>query len=311
MRSKAKQNDLKIYTDKGADHFIRFVKKNLPVRSVKYLALLFGFLFSLSAFAVGDLLDCSGSNLQGYNENRKFVKRNPNNITMIYNLGIDALCLGKRKEGMHNIQKASDMGHVVATKIMGLYYRTNQTLDGPISTPQDLKNFNAMIYHYKMAKSQIESNPNYPNGTYKDIPHLEKVGYISAIVFVTLPYLYYQGYIRAIKNIMKSMDALYYEDTFELLNKMRISSEHCLRRPSLSVWKSKQQQINYEMKVQCSAMKAFAQSASVFETERINVYRKCSAPFNRCKNHKKMFKRLKQLVRPMLNALRSTDTIKV
>ena len=86
-----------------------------------------------------------------------------------------------------------------------------------------------------------------------------------------------------------------YEDSVEVLEKMRDSAERCLRRPALSEWQNKRGQTHQAMQVQCQARRDFATQAIPLEQERINVARKCSGPLSDCPEHQEIVNQLVDL----------------
>ena len=79
--------------------------ENACIKTVSVFVLLFGFIFSLSAFGmVGDMIKCGTvDNAKRYEQISKYLKKNPKDVMMIYALGIDALCTGKTDEGMEHV----------------------------------------------------------------------------------------------------------------------------------------------------------------------------------------------------------------
>lgn len=306
MRLKTKQSGLKTYSSMRADHFTRFVKKNLPIRSLKYLTVIFGFLFSLNVFAVGNLINCSLASQVGYDQSHKLVKKYLNDVSLVYDLGIEALCLGKIQEGMAHLQKASGMGHVAASRVVGLYYKTDGTFNSSNGLTKNQKNYDATIYYYGKAAEQIEKASNYPDDIVGML-NIEGQTLTSAKVFVNLPYLYYEGYGRALGNILKT--GVSYSDTLAVLTKMQDSAERCLRRPSLSVWKEKREVMGHSLKVRCRAQKDFAKRAFILEQKRIAEAKNCSVPLNKCVKHQDIFRQLIRLADEMLGTLNSVPLI--
>ena len=309
MRLKVRQSGLKMrdgFRIKSGMTREREVKRNLPIQSMKYLIVCFGFLFSLNAFAVGDLVGCGLASQDGYDQSHILVKMYPNDISKIYNLGIEALCLRKKQEGMAHLQKASDMGHAVASHLIGLYYKTDGTLDSSSRLTKDQKNYDATIYYFERAAEQIEKDSNYPDSIV-DVSHIEGQTLTSAKVFVTLPYLYYEGYNRAIGDILKT--GVSYSDTFAVLTKLRDSAERCLRRPSLSVWKEKREEMGHSLKVQCQALKDFVERAFTLEQNRIAEAKNCTVPLKKCVKHQNIINQLIRLANEMWGTLNSVPLI--
>ena len=252
--------------------------------------------FSCFAGAVGDFIDCSDSNMDSYTTNIKIAQKNPNDSVTAYHVGIDALCLGRIQEGMAYMQRASDMGHVSASRVMGEYYKTDGRLNITTKKTKNQENFDAMIYYYERAAGYIESAYNYPN---EDQLYLEKVSRTSAYIFIILPGLYYAGYIRAIKDTMASEEKIIYEDALETLAKMEDSAERCLARPALAVWGERRAHTIKAMRVKCQAMKEFAYRASDLEQKRHSVVSQCNTPLKECPEHQELIKELINFVNEM------------
>ena len=64
---------------------------------------------------------------------------------------------------------------------------------------------------------------------------------MSIRTFIILSELYYKGYVRAIREMLKKNVS--YTDTIKVLVNMQSAAERCLRRPSLAVWKARQSEI--------------------------------------------------------------------
>jgi len=138
---------------------------------VKVSVLCVGLVLSLNTHAGRYAFQCDDDydNVEMYNKDIEFLKKHPNDIVMIYYAGLNAFCIGKEREGLHYIEKASFLGHVAASSVTGDYYSTDGTMDLDRSLTKDPENFNAAIYYYERAASQIEENPRYPEGTIEDM----------------------------------------------------------------------------------------------------------------------------------------------
>ena len=261
---------------------------------VKVSVWCFGLALSLSAYAefVGNSLGCSGDSINEYNRKIEYLKKHPNDVLMMFSTGVDALCIGKEREGMFYVEKASFSGHVAASRLTGRYYETDKTLESGHGLTKDPENFNAAIYYYERAALQIEENPRYPEGTTEDMLELEESGYISARVFDFLPYFYYKGYARAIKDILNTNNNDEYSDLIEVLVKMYNSAERCLQRPALAIWKSNRQAVWDFLQVRCGAMRDFAEEALALEPERAAAAVRCPGSLSECLEHKKIVDQL-------------------
>jgi len=263
------------------------------------LLLCFGLVFSLSVYAefVGSAIACDDY----YNDSKEYLKKHPDNVSMIFHTGFEALCTGKERDGMRYMEKASAMGHVMASLIIGRYYQTDGTLDWNHHLTTDPNNFNAAIYYYEKAATQIEENSSYPEGASDDIPYLEGVGYASAMLFDFLPNFYYIEYSRAIKDILSANSE--YSDLTEILVKMRNSSERCLQRPALAVWKSERYAIWIFLQVRCGVKKDFAEEVLILEQKRAAIAGRCDSSLNECSEHKEIVDQIKEKARLMWDTI--------
>ena len=200
-------------------------------------------------------------------------------------MSIEAICLGKMAEGMTLLERSSDGGHVEGSFYMAVYYKTDKTFDTNRGTTRDPENFNASLFYYKRAVAQIEANPNYPEGTYRNIPYLEEHNQTSVQVFTMVSKMYYRGYINAIKDMRDDVDRVVYIDTLESLENMKQSSEQCLARPSLPVWKEKQEHACQVMQVRCQAMRDFSIQVYPLEQKRIRIDEECVGSLKGCLEH--------------------------
>ena len=261
--------------------------------------------------AVGALKpNCEGGSQQDYDEYRPAYEDDPGNVRKIYNMSIYAICTNRMQEGMALLERSADGGHVQANYYMGYYYSKDKSFDTSKPHTIDPENFNAMLFYFNRAADLIEGNSQYPEGTYKDIPHLEERNRISARVFVSLPGLYFKGYSRALGGkILKDAERTEYTDTLEVLNKMRVAAERCLQRPALAVWKHKQGEIGNALRVRCGAMRDFAIDALPLEKERLGVARQCAGPLKECSEHQEIINALIGLANTMRETLNSVPRI--
>lgn len=268
-----------------------------------------GFVFSVNAFAVGDLLSCNSSHtLERYNKLHRLIK-NDSNIALVYNLASTSLCLRKINEGMAHLQKASDSGHIAATYLLGLYYKKNRTFDSAESV-EGIENLNNAIHYYAKAAQMIESLSNYPNGATEDMKYIESTVYTSYYVFRNLSDLYFKGYSIAIRDIVNGSTRVSYTDTLDVLNNMRTTAIMCVERPSLSVWKSKRDIIYKAQQIECEAFLRFAEAAYPLEQQRLQIARNCAIPSSKCSEHKVIVDQIGQLVGNMFNQIRSAPKIR-
>ena len=256
----------------------------LTVKILKIVALSFAMvLFSLSVFAEMTFLPCHEVTPQSYDEYKPVYENDPGNVRKIYNMSVKAICLGKMDEGMTLLERSSDGGHVEGSFYMGVYYETDKTFDINRNVTKDPENFNASLFYYERAVAQIEANPNYPEDTYSNVPYLEEHNQTSVQAFTMVPTMYFEGYSNAIKDMLNNR--VVYTDTLEALEKMKQSSEQCLARPSLSVWKEKQEHAYQVMQVRCKAMRDFSIQVYPLEQKRIGIAEACVGSLEDCSEH--------------------------
>ena len=289
---------------------MRFGRGVCP-KAVK-LAVLFvgiGFVFSVNAFAVGDLIRCgSHNNLEGYKSLHKLIK-NDSDSALVYSLAITALCLGKEAEGMSHLQKASDSGHIAATEVLGSYYKHNRTINSS-EVAKDIENLNNAIHYYKKAAQMIESTSNYPKGATKDMEYIESVVYITQSVFTGLPSLYLSGYFKALDDIDSNNARVSYTDTLDVLSNIRATAIMCVERPSLSVWKSKRDIIYKAQQIECEAYLRFAEAAYPLEQKRMQIAQNCQVPPKECSAHKKIVGQIDQRIDNMFDKISAAPKIR-
>ena len=263
--------------------------------------------FSGYVGAVGDMIGCDADDrsIESYNKFKRINQNNPGNTAVMFTLGIRAFCLNRIQEGMAYMQRASDNGHVSATKVVADYYYSDGTFSNANGITKDQKNYDATIYYYERAAEQIESAPNYPKGVNEDQDSLENENRTSAYVFTQLPFIYYRGYVSAIMEILNSSQKLLYEDSVAVLEKMQDSANRCLRMPALYEWHNRRERTHRAMQLQCQARRDFASQAIDLERERIRVARDCSGPLSDCPKHKEIVGQLVNLSNIMGDRVRS------
>ncbi len=263
-------------------------------------------LFSLNVFAEMNFFTCHDMTQQSYDEYKLVYEDDPGNVRKTYSMSVKAICVGKMAEGMTLLERSSAGGHVVGSFYMAVYYKTDKTFDTNRGTTRDPENFNASLFYYKRAVAQIESNPSYPEGTYKNIPYMEEHNQISVRAFTMVPMMYYRGYSNAIKDILGNVDRVVYIDTLEALENMKQSSEQCLARPSLPVWKEKQKHAYQVMQVRCQAMRDFSIQVYPLEQERIGIAEECVDSLKDCSEHNTVvYDKIVPLIKKMVNEYKS------
>lgn len=274
------------------------------------LAVLFigiGFVFSLNAFSVGNAIKCtSENNLQAYNRLHK-LKKGSSDSGIYYSLAITSLCIGKEAEGMSHLQKASDMGHVGATYLLGVYYNTNKTFD--LSKNADSpENWNAAVHYYEKAAATIEGISNYPDEV---MEFHERVSQTSYYVFTNLLTIYFNGYSVAVGEILNSVERMSYIDTLEVLQKLRNTAIRCLERPALSAWKEKKALVYESQQIRCLASLNFVEAVFPLEQQRIQVAQNCRVvPLSGCSEHQQVVNEIGKLVNKMFKEKDSAPKFK-
>ena len=265
--------------------------------------LLLVFSFPVDGFAI----DCTRLTSLSAERIASYIAQDPNDPIRHYMAGSSIYCEGNVEEGMGYIERASDMGHIAASYALGLYFGSDKTGDFDKQVAEIQENYDAAIFYYERAAREIESAPNYPHNTYRDIPDIEGKSYMSIFVYFALSYSYYNGYIRAIRDMIKNDTT--YTDTILVLTKMQNAAERCLNRPSLSVWGARQGEIAHSKQVICQARKDFADTALNLELQRVEVAGQCSVSLGECGEHKDIVSRLVQASKEMGNRIRSVPKI--
>ncbi len=284
---------------------MRFGRGVCP-KAVK-LAVLFigiGFVFASNSFGTVELIKCSSSyTLDKYKQTKKKINEK---LFYVYNLGIISLCLGKEAEGMAHLQRASDSGHIAATHLLGLYFMANRSFNraerGRIGNPED---YNSAVHYYEKAARMIEETVNYPVGDPTGMEELEYNVYTSYYVFATIPELYFNGYNKALEDIVNSRERLSYVDTLDVLGKMRRSAERCVQRPSLAGWYDKKETLYQVQQVRCRAYLDYARSVSPLEERRIKATQSCTGPLSGCSSHREILNQINRIKSMMDGAIHS------
>lgn len=313
MLLKVKQHNLKTYINKESN-LINILKIRMYKHLIKCLAVLASFLFSLNVFATGDLLGCNDKhNWESYNQLHRMIRESSDivkDIDLVYNLAIVSLCLGETDEGMVHLQKASDTRHIPATLLLGYYYRYDHTFSSSEHI-NDLETLNKAIHYYKTGIQMIEHLPNYPEGSTDDMEYIEYAAPTSLYLFTGLPFLYSRGYFIAIHNIINDIEEkeVFYNDTLEVLNKMREVVIQCLNRPALSVWKEKRETVYEAQQIKCSAYLEFVEEVYPLEQQRLQADQNCQLPLKDCIEHKEIVDKIYQSAKDMFHQIDSAPTI--
>lgn len=198
------------------------------------------------------------------------------------------------------------MGHVTASYFLADYYRREKDSSSK-NYPSTQASYDAAIFYYDRAATQIEKASHYPKGVYGDVSEVEAKRYMSVRAYTHLTGLYYYGYGRALEDMLKN--DVSYTDTIKVLNNMLRSAERCLERPSLSVWGARQNEISNSKQVICQAQKDFAKKALDLESQRIEIAKRCDVTLSECTEHQGIFQEIVQVVQEMNNKTSSVPKI--
>ncbi len=280
-----------------------FFRKNFSRFAGVFLGLSFVLVVSTNVFAICAGVDTSFTEA----DNRKYIAEAPNDAGRYYSVGLSSYCAGKVAEGINYMEKASDMGSIPASYVLGLYYGSDRTGNLSKQIPNNQENYDAAVFYYERTASLIESDVNYPGGIKGDLPGIEGSIYMSVRTYLILTDLYYKGYVRAIEEMLKK--DVSYTDTIKVLVNMQSAAERCLRRPPLPVWKARQSEIANSKKVKCGAYKTFADKAFILESRRKEVAKRCDAPLSNCSEHKAVVNSLVEASQVMAKKVRSVSPI--
>ena len=254
---------------------------------MKTIILTLSVVFSFSLLAEQNVLDCDGNDQEHYNLMQGAYDKEPN-VENTYSLGYSSICQGYIKKGVDLFEQASDGGHPTASYLLGRYFLKDKTFDNNMEDTWDVDNFNAMRFYLDLAVQQINSNPSYPNNTFRGIPYNEKNSFTSAKAFALSAKSYYNGYIMAMMDVLNNREIEHTNDTSLVLNNMKQKSEQCLERSPLAIWGDNQSYVYNWMQSNCQAFKQFADNALPLEEKRTQVESTCETPIKECEAHKKI-----------------------
>ena len=270
---------------------------NLFLHPLKFLCLFCVFTFSVDGFACEDVSDSIGDT---------YIAAAPNDPVRNYTEGYARFCLG-RDDGVDYIGKASDLGHVTASYFLGEYHRRDKDFNSGGSLPTTQENYDAAIFYYERTAKLVEDTSNYPDGAHRDVSEIEGQKYMSIRTFMLLTSLYFEGYSRALGDMLEN--DVSYTDTIQVLENMKSAADRCLRRPSLSVWGARQSEIANSKQVICQAHKDFAEQVINLEYQRIEIAKRCDVALNKCTEHQGIFQKMVQKVQEMINKINSVPAI--
>ena len=269
---------------------------------IKYLTIFFSLLFSLNIFAEKDIsiarnaLTCTEDhNLGRYYSLRiqiEQIKDTHSNIYLVYNLAKVSLCLGETQEGIENLHKASNAGHIPSTLLLGTYHQLNLSFSAAEKT-YNLINLDQAIHYFTKGVQMITSLSNYPEGTTNDMAYIESISYPSYYLFVQLPFLHFKKFAIAMDNIIENKPEVS-NTILGILDKIRETSSLCLKRPALSVWQNTKQVVYDAQQIRCTIAFDFAKAVYPLEQERIQIAQNCQVPLTECDEHKKAINKIYQ-----------------
>ena len=232
---------------------------------------------------------------------------NPSDPVSNYAAGYIMYCTGKKEKGLGYIEKASDLGHVPASYFLGEYHRKDKDLNSSTGLPTTQENYDAAIFYYERTATLIENTSRYPNGDHRDVSEIEGQNYMSVRTFLHLTNLYFNGYNYAIGDILKN--DVSYTDTIKVLDNMKSAADRCLKRPSLSIWGTRQNEIANSKQVACQAQRDFAEKALGLESRRIEIAERCDVALRECVEHRDIFQELVRAVNDMNNKVNSVPKV--
>ena len=256
----------------------------------------------------GNMLYCNQRHTwERHNNLNKMIKESPDiikDIHLIYNLAKVSLCMEIEK-GIDQLREASENGHIPATLLLGIYYKTDYSFSSSKFTnnPENLDN---TIYYYKKGISMIEELPNYPEGSTSDTESIEYNELTSFYLFIGLPFLYFKKYDIALSNIINNnTEEVSHKDMLKTLNKISEAATNCLNRPALDIWKEKERVYRNQQMI-CSAYLEFVKSVYSVEQQRIEADQNCTGPEKECTEH---FDKLATLIKATISKIQSTPPI--
>ena len=251
--------------------------------------------FSMSAVAVGDLIDCTGlDSMEEYNQWHSYMKSDPNDVFTRYVVAIVSLCVGKKAEGISHLQATSDSGYIPATYLLSIYYEYNQTFNSFESPTHTLEDLNAALYYYEKTTEMIQATPDYPSNTLDGTSDVEYYLLISYRSFASIPGLYFNGYNRAIEDVLNSAELVSYTDTLEVLLKMQTVAKQCVDRPSLSAWWDREAEVFNFQQIRCTAYLNYANAVLPLEEKRINTAQTCTTSLSECPEHREILNQIEK-----------------
>lgn len=269
---------------------------NLFLYPLKFLCLFLVLAFSIDGFACDGVGDSVGD---------AYIAAAPNDPARNYTEGYARFCQGR--EWSDYIGKASDLGHVTASYFMGEYHRRDKDFNSGVSVPTTQEDYDAAIFYYERTAKLIEDTTRYPDGAHNGVSSVEGTRYMSIRTFLHLASLYFDGYGVALGDMLEN--DVSYTDTIQVLENMKSVADRCLKRPSLSVWGARQDEITKSKQVICQAQKDFAEKALEIEFQRIEIAKRCDVALSECAEHQAIFQEIVQANQKRKNKINSVPKI--
>ena len=270
------------------------------------LIIFFSLSFSFNAFAQNtmtskDILTCGDNHTpERYHSLHALIENSQDNINvhLVYNLAKVSLCLNNDQEGLEYLHQASDAGHILATLLLGIYYRYNQTFSSTEKTT-DLTKLDKAIQYFTKGMQLITSLPGYPKGSTIDMEYIESVSYTSYHLFAQLPFLHFKKFAITMDDIFNNKETKYSGTLLDTLDKTIETSSICVERPALDVWSKTKDTIYIAQQLRCKAMLHFAKAAYPLEQQRIKIAADCTTSLNICSEHQEIVTKIYQLAKEM------------
>ena len=279
--------------------YSRSLEFRLPIICLCSLAV---FIFSMNGLAS----ECAEGSYST-STSKAYINAAPDDPVRNYIEGYSIYCQGRKEEGLSYIEKASDLGHVTASYFLGDYYRRDKSFSSSVALTNIQENYDAAIFYYQRAVTQIENTTSYPRRPDGWKYEAEESDYMSIRVFLHLHRLYYNGYGRALGDMLKN--DVSYIDTIKVLENLKSAAERCLRRPSLSAWSFRQSEIARSKQVICQARKDFSERALELEFQRIDAAKHCETSLSECQAHKVIIDQIRQAAKEMVKKMKSVPAI--
>ena len=268
-------------------------------------ALALGLVFTVESNGAQNVFDCkdASNTLDHYN---KVLIAQKNNMTpnVSYDLGFTAICIGNPGKGVKHMRRASDGGHIAATKVLGRYYENDQSFDN--NRHGSIENLYRAIVHFKKAAAQIESAASYPRGTVRHMERIEYVEMVSYRVFTALPRQYFNIFSELMGDTVDN--GTIHPGTLKLVQEIGDAATRCLQRPPLTAWKEKKELVYREQQVVCQSYLDFARAIFPLEDERLQIVDNCKVSLNRCAQHNMKIAQMEKVLDKLFSDLKKAPS---